>query len=844
MGGHGGRTKQYTFQDILDDPALLKIIAEEKWGTLNFIPPLECIRFRLLPENLLCQQIIEECWGSDTLGATEIHQVTLLFVTLSMPASMERHFGVATVWCHPSQKKVSICDGLKKLRAHDPSDEPLAVLVKVFKKTTFSPRPDPPYVGLQIADDQLWEANAVPLSRLRLKQLLVDENENVVCPVELTNAFRSKRQKIGRERLWAIQPGNYCPAMTEEIMLTTSREGEGAHKVPAEDQLQGDRGIIAIGNDDEDQANEDHNTSAKEGQATVANTGSTMATMPKPGETKGLRDSSLSSIYVGLQRTVAEQSASEWQWLRMWDEFEREEVSHLRKFEAKTAQKKAKFKDEQAKTEARFKLSQATKQQDFEREHLDRETQFQSEQLDERQKFEASLVEDEAQFWDAAARRRLAQQGVIDKKARKNLDDHINAVGAILEKAPSPMALPLCAGLLATRGATVPIPLYVHQPPMAVHFEIGRKSLKTPQNSSCGSDVEMQKSSPAAPGVIKPGGSGSGGHACNCKHGIATIVGKHPDSTKDSSFKEFIGRLQGATPAGHAMDGNSPMFQSHELMTASGKRKHETSANQEGNTSTPQKKHGWDANTSAENEGFSFIDEDDEDKDSQGAGADNRDLDIAVERDEVIQARKQQWGQDSSWVQEARKALLAEDPKALLDLRRDCTTILAQIIQKAQIDDIITVGAKVPSDKGIYAVWQLARSQGHQFIRFLPDSEPLSGSNMGIQKVHNSAAMKRKPTNGSRESKSFCPWCHKYGGNTATIVNHLRLEHYKLAIACNRCYKFLTTRYEDMKSHLDHCKHFSWVSTVWFLRAICWAFTLHHQTCLYCSIFSHFVFVT
>ena len=133
-------------------------------------------------------------------------------------------------------------------------------------------------------------------------------------------------------------------------------------------------------------------------------------------------------------------------------------------------------------------------------------------------------------------------------------------MGTILEKALSPMALPLCAGLLATWVAAVPISLYAHQPLMAVHIEIDRKSMKTPQNSSGGCDAEMQKSSPTTPADIKPGGLDSGGHLCICKHGLAAIVGKHPDSTKDSGFKDFAGGLQVATPADHTMDSNGPML--------------------------------------------------------------------------------------------------------------------------------------------------------------------------------------------------------------------------------------------------------------------------------------------
>ena len=35
---------------------------------------------------------------------------------------------------------------------------------------------------------------------------------------------------------------------------------------------------------------------------------------------------------------------------------------------------------------------------------------------------------------------------------------------------------------------------------------------------------------------------------------------------------------------------------------------------------------------------------------------------------------------------------------------------------------------------------------------------------------------------------THCPWCRKVGQNEGTIVNHLRMVHYKLGLVCDKCF--------------------------------------------------------
>ena len=54
-----------------------------------------------------------------------------------------------------------------------------------------------------------------------------------------------------------------------------------------------------------------------------------------------------------------------------------------------------------------------------------------------------------------------------------------------------------------------------------------------------------------------------------------------------------------------------------------------------------------------------------------------------------------------------------------------------------------------------------------------------------LQGLHSSDAFWHLNMSSSVSLKSFCPWCLNFKGNTETIVTHLRMVHYRLAIVCN-----------------------------------------------------------
>ena len=50
---------------------------------------------------------------------------------------------------------------------------------------------------------------------------------------------------------------------------------------------------------------------------------------------------------------------------------------------------------------------------------------------------------------------------------------------------------------------------------------------------------------------------------------------------------------------------------------------------------------------------------------------------------------------------------------------------------------------------------------------------------MGLKGIHNPEALWHFA------GYTFCPWCGKDRQNEGTIVNHLRMDHYKLGLVCN-----------------------------------------------------------
>ena len=83
--------------------------------------------------------------------------------------------------------------------------------------------------------------------------------------------------------------------------------------------------------------------------------------------------------------------------------------------------------------------------------------------------------------------------------------------------------------------------------------------------------------------------------------------------------------------------------------------------------------------------------------------------------------------------------------------------------------------------------------KGLKFLRAVSTKE--SPKEMGLKGIHNPEAL----WHFSRFT--YCPWCGKRGQNKGTIINHLRMVHYKLGLICNKCYGCPTTMSDTLWRH-------------------------------------------
>ena len=70
-----------------------------------------------------------------------------------------------------------------------------------------------------------------------------------------------------------------------------------------------------------------------------------------------------------------------------------------------------------------------------------------------------------------------------------------------------------------------------------------------------------------------------------------------------------------------------------------------------------------------------------------------------------------------------------------------------------------------------------------------------------LQGLHSSDAFRCSNMSSRVGLKSFCLWCFKLGGNTETIVTHLREVHCHLAIICDLCKSFTSMSVQNILEH-------------------------------------------
>ena len=83
--------------------------------------------------------------------------------------------------------------------------------------------------------------------------------------------------------------------------------------------------------------------------------------------------------------------------------------------------------------------------------------------------------------------------------------------------------------------------------------------------------------------------------------------------------------------------------------------------------------------------------------------------------------------------------------------------------------------------------------KGLRFLSMVPTLE--SPKVMGLTGIHDLDALHH--FNGI----THCPWCGKEGQNGGTIVNHLWMVHYRLALVCDKCFSYPSTSMDTLHCH-------------------------------------------
>ena len=86
-----------------------------------------------------------------------------------------------------------------------------------------------------------------------------------------------------------------------------------------------------------------------------------------------------------------------------------------------------------------------------------------------------------------------------------------------------------------------------------------------------------------------------------------------------------------------------------------------------------------------------------------------------------------------------------------------------------------------------------SQPKGLKFLRAVSAKE--SPKVMGLKGIHDPEALQHFA------GYTYCPWCGKYGQNEGTIINHLRMVHYKLGLICDQCFGCPTTMLDTLCRH-------------------------------------------
>ena len=131
------------YDDIVKDPSLLWLFLEKECTSLQELPPLGALWFRLISERLFTCIVSPDMWGKTRVGfitctCQKISGEATPMAILLTGGIGEGNLGMETTFCHQDQVKIEASDALSALHQCN-SPDPCVVVVRRYTNTPYIP---------------------------------------------------------------------------------------------------------------------------------------------------------------------------------------------------------------------------------------------------------------------------------------------------------------------------------------------------------------------------------------------------------------------------------------------------------------------------------------------------------------------------------------------------------------------------------------------------------------------------------------------------------------------------------------------------------------------------------
>ena len=131
------------YKEIVEDPTLLWLFFREEYSSIQELPCLGALQFRLILEGFFTCIASPDNWGKtrvEFLALTSLKRSgeATKSAILIINGVAERDLGMMMVFCHPNQAKIEACDALSTLHQCD-SLGPSVVVMRRYSNTPYIP---------------------------------------------------------------------------------------------------------------------------------------------------------------------------------------------------------------------------------------------------------------------------------------------------------------------------------------------------------------------------------------------------------------------------------------------------------------------------------------------------------------------------------------------------------------------------------------------------------------------------------------------------------------------------------------------------------------------------------